>query len=144
MPVRGIGFFANETLHEVHKAGAKVDETDQAFFVPESELDRYAEEELAFEGEDGQPARRRYDPGTFIFRLAGRDRETSASYYTPEVLTDCLVKYALKELLDGFSSSLFVSIPPAGVRRGALASVLPLRSVSSSNRPSSVCRAAAP
>ncbi|MEQ9080757.1 MAG: hypothetical protein RLP09_43235 [Sandaracinaceae bacterium] len=95
------GFFANETLYEVHKAGAKVDETDQAFFVPESELDRYAEEELAFEGEDGQPARRRYDPGTFIFRLAGRDRETSASYYTPEVLTDCLVKYALKELLDG-------------------------------------------
>lgn len=95
------GFFANETLYEVHKAGAKVDETDQAFFVPESELDRYSEEELAFEGEDGQPARRRYDPGTFIFRLAGRDRETSASYYTPEVLTDCLVKYALKELLDG-------------------------------------------
>src|SRR5690606_15339433 len=39
--------------------------------------------------------------GTFIFRLAGRDRESSASYYTPEVLTRCLVKYSLKELLEG-------------------------------------------
>ncbi len=40
-----------------------------------------------------------YPRGTFIYRLAGRDREKSASYYTPEVLTKCLVKYALKELL---------------------------------------------
>ncbi len=30
--------------------------------------------------------------------MAGRDREKSASYYTPEVLTRSLVKYALKEL----------------------------------------------
>ncbi|MEK9703912.1 MAG: hypothetical protein VW829_17980, partial [Deltaproteobacteria bacterium] len=29
--------------------------------------------------------------------LAGRDREKSASYYTPQVLTRCLVKYALQE-----------------------------------------------
>ncbi|HBN6581239.1 TPA: class I SAM-dependent DNA methyltransferase, partial [Escherichia coli] len=33
-----------------------------------------------------------------IYRMAGRDREKSASYYTPEVLTRSLVKYALKEL----------------------------------------------
>jgi hypothetical protein len=37
--------------------------------------------------------------GGISYRLAGRDREKSASYYTPEVLTQCLVKYALKELL---------------------------------------------
>ena len=42
-----------------------------------------------------------YPKGTFIYRLAGRDREKSASYYTPESLTQCLVKYALKELLPG-------------------------------------------
>ena len=42
-----------------------------------------------------------YEKGTFIYRLAGREREKSASYYTPEVLTNCLVKYALKELLEG-------------------------------------------
>jgi len=40
-----------------------------------------------------------YEKGSFIFRLAGRDREKSASYYTPEVLTQCTVKYSLKELL---------------------------------------------
>ena len=37
--------------------------------------------------------------GTYLFRLAGRDREKSASYYTPEVLTACLTKYTLKERL---------------------------------------------
>lgn len=45
-----------------------------------------------------------YAKGTFIYRLAGREREKSASYYTPEVLTKCLVKYALKELLKGKSA----------------------------------------
>ncbi len=94
------GFFAKETLYEVHRAGERTaDETAQAFFVPESELDRYTDDELLFHDDDDHPARRKYDQGTFIFRLAGRDRETSASYYTPEVLTDCLVKYSLKELL---------------------------------------------
>jgi superfamily I DNA/RNA helicase len=46
-----------------------------------------------------------YPKGSFIYRLAGRDREKSASYYTPESLTQCLVKYALKELLPGKSAS---------------------------------------
>ena len=35
--------------------------------------------------------------GSFIYRMAGRDRERSASYYTPEVLTRCLVRLAIKE-----------------------------------------------
>ena len=42
---------------------------------------------------------RKHPRGSFIYRLAGRDRQKSASYYTPQVLTRCLVKYALKELL---------------------------------------------
>ena len=37
--------------------------------------------------------------GRFIYRLAGRDRQKSASYYTPESLTRCVVKYALRELI---------------------------------------------
>ncbi len=102
------GFFAKETLYEVHKAGADTsDATQQSFFVPERDLAKYRDEELAFPGPDGAAGanavsvRRRYPQGTFIFRLAGRDREQSASYYTPQVLTRCLVKYALKELLPG-------------------------------------------
>ena len=105
------GFFARDTLYEVHRAGdAGKDATQQAWFVPEKELSRYRDEELLFDGDpgpDGLPkkVRRKYDPGTFIYRLAGRDRESSASYYTPDVLTKCLVKYALKELLPGKSAS---------------------------------------
>ena len=62
----------------------------------------FAEEELYTEdervrNEDG--TLRVHPKGEFIYRLAGREREKSASYYTPEVLTRCLVKYALKELL---------------------------------------------
>ena len=43
----------------------------------------------------------RYAPGDFVFRLSGRDRQRSASYYTPEVLTRCVVTHALAELLTG-------------------------------------------
>ncbi len=104
------GFFARERLYEVHRAGdGEKDATQQAWFVPEKDLVRYTDEELLFadgaqasHGAQPPPRRRRkYEPGTFIYRLAGRDRESSASYYTPEVLTRCLVKYALRELLQG-------------------------------------------
>ena len=36
-------------------------------------------------------------PGSFVFRLAGRERQQSASYYTPEVLTRFTVSQALEE-----------------------------------------------
>ena len=45
-----------------------------------------------------------------IYRLSGRDRQKSASYYTPQVLTRCLVKYALKELLRGKTADDILSI----------------------------------
>jgi hypothetical protein len=93
------GFFAEETLYEVKPAKSERPDPiqDVAYFVPESELARYKKAERVFD-EAGQL--RSYSPGTFIYRMAGRDRQTSASYYTPEVLTRCLVKYALKELLE--------------------------------------------
>ena len=40
-----------------------------------------------------------YKTGEFILHLNGVDRVNSASYYTPEVLTRCLVQEALKERL---------------------------------------------
>ena len=42
--------------------------------------------------------------GDYLFRLSGREREKSASFYTPEVLTRCLVKYTLKERLEGLAA----------------------------------------
>jgi hypothetical protein len=96
------GFFAKEVLYEVHKAGEKAaDATHQSHFVPERDLAKYSTDELSFANAEGEPSRRHYPQGYFIFRLAGRDRESSASYYTPQVLTRCLVKYALKELCEG-------------------------------------------
>ena len=101
------GFIAEHTLFEVKRAGDSFNELDVGYFVAEEELDQYTEDErVRYEKDDpdgkykkGQL--RKYEKGTFIYRLAGREREKSASYYTPEVLTKCLVKYALKELLEG-------------------------------------------
>jgi len=45
-------------------------------------------------------SRKIHRAGQFIFRLSGRERQQSASYYTPEVLTRFTVSQALAELLD--------------------------------------------
>lgn len=72
----------------------ELDPLAPAYFVPASKIDLYTREERLFGGEP-----RKHAKGRFIYRLAGRAREKSASYYTPEVLTQCLVEQALKELL---------------------------------------------
>ncbi|WP_421794117.1 Eco57I restriction-modification methylase domain-containing protein [Hydrocarboniphaga effusa] len=72
------------------------DVLDAAYFVPESRIGDYTDAERLFGGE-----KRKHEKGRFIYRLAGRAREKSASYYTPEVLTQCLVEHALRELLPG-------------------------------------------
>ncbi|MCF2661211.1 N-6 DNA methylase [Pseudoflavonifractor phocaeensis] len=94
------GFIAEHDLYEVKRAGDSFNELDVGYFVSESELDQYTEDErVRYEHGEKKGKLRMYEKGTFIYRLAGREREKSASYYTPEVLTKCLVKYALKELL---------------------------------------------
>lgn len=104
------GFIAERTLFEVKRAGDSFNELDVGYFVAEEELDQYTEDERVRYERDDPDGRyrkgdlRRYEKGSFIYRLAGREREKSASYYTPEVLTKCLVKYALKELLEGKSA----------------------------------------
>ena len=94
------GFIAQQDLYEVKRAGVDFDELDVGYFVSESDLAQYTEEErVRYASGNKKGKLRMYAKGTFIYRLAGREREKSASYYTPEVLTKCLVKYALKELL---------------------------------------------
>ncbi len=81
-------------------AASEADKLDTAWFVPASRLGEYTEDERVYDYTDaGHRKLRMYPKGSFIYRLAGRDRQKSASYYTPQVLTQCLVKYALKELL---------------------------------------------
>ena len=96
------GFIAEDDLYEVKRAGDRFNELDVGYFVKENELSQYTEDErVRYESGENAGKLRMYKKGTFIYRLAGREREKSASYYTPEVLTKCLVKYALKELLEG-------------------------------------------
>lgn len=124
------GFFAEEDLYEVKSAPKKgrvagddedsdadddqdtspsrakggdsdADKLENAWFVPRSRIDDYKDDEKVYDVEDGKRKLRMHPKGSFIYRLAGRDRQKSASYYTPQVLTQCLVKYALKELLNG-------------------------------------------
>ena len=94
------GFFAEEDLYEVKKAKDDPDDLKNAWFVPERDLDQYDEAERVYdEDEHRRKTLRRHRQGRFIYRLAGRDRQKSASYYTPESLTRCVVKYSLKELI---------------------------------------------
>lgn len=89
------GFFAKTDLYEVKKAKEEVNELETGYFVSAAQLEEYKEDEKVF-NKDG--TLKCHPRGSFIYRMAGRDREKSASYYTPEVLTQSLVKYALKEL----------------------------------------------
>jgi hypothetical protein len=91
------GFFAKEDLVEVVNAGERDKADARTFFVPARHRDRYEDTEIVREGKEGP--RKTWPRGSFLYRLAGRDREKSASYYTPEVLTRCLVRYTLKERL---------------------------------------------
>ena len=91
---------ASETAEE--DSGGSTDVMESAWFVPASRIEQYKPSERVHDIDDqGRRTLRKYPRDTFIYRLAGRDREKSASYYTPQVRTRCLVKYALKELLQG-------------------------------------------
>lgn len=118
------GFHAKEDLYEVQSAGgragapspaaddgqdsdeasdgaaedagsaSKSDVFDTGYFVTAEDLKGYTNAEKVA-NKDGTLVC--HKKGSFIYRMAGRDRERSASYYTPEVLTRCLVRLAIKE-----------------------------------------------
>jgi len=92
------GFFAKENLIEVKAANDKTGK-DGTFLVPKSRRDDFEEDEILKDAE--HPSEDvTVQRGHFVYRLNGRDRKKSASYYTPEVLTQCTVKYTLKGILD--------------------------------------------
>jgi hypothetical protein len=92
------GFFADEDLIEVKPADkAAPGPLEAAFFAPARRAGDFTQSEIVYDVNAPKILRQ----GTFIYRLAGRNRENSASYYTPEPLARVLVKHALKELLHG-------------------------------------------
>ncbi|WP_406723467.1 hypothetical protein WJ438_00510 [Streptomyces sp. GD-15H] len=95
------GIIAEEELCEVAKGG---DPEKGSWLVPAPRRKEYPEKTWVLYDEHdavrGLRGPKKYKVGEFVYRLAGRDRETSASYYTPESLTKVTVELALKHLLD--------------------------------------------
>ncbi|MEJ8656865.1 class I SAM-dependent DNA methyltransferase [Streptomyces sp. MS1.AVA.4] len=94
------GFIAGEEeLYEVAKNG---DPKDGSWLIPKSKVDDYPGNVFVYrrDEETGEDVRVKYAPGSFVYRLSGRDRQTSASYYTPESLTKVTVQLALQHRLD--------------------------------------------
>lgn len=93
------GFIAAEPLHEVAKDG----NPEKGSWVVAVDWSESIDAKHFVVEEDERTGERRpvlHPAGSFVFRLAGRERQQSASYYTPEVLTKFVVSQALEELLD--------------------------------------------
>lgn len=93
------GFFAEEDLYEVAKGG---DSSKGSWVVPVTRSSGISAEDFVkrYDEHTGHDVPVLHPRGSFVFRLAGRERQQSASYYTPEVLTRFTVSQALEELLD--------------------------------------------
>ncbi|MFR9724643.1 DNA methyltransferase [Streptomyces sp. MS19] len=93
------GFIAEEDLYEVAKNG---DASGGSWMIPASRVQDYPDGVFVErpDEETGRPVRVVHPRGSFVYRLAGRDRQTSASYYTPKSLTEVTVELALRYRLD--------------------------------------------
>jgi hypothetical protein len=88
------GFYAEQDYIEVHPKGKPNEGT---LLVPRIRRDDFEDGEVLKDKNDNEVV---IPKGQFVYRLSGRDRQKSASYYTPEVLTQCTVKYTLKSILE--------------------------------------------
>ncbi|MBB2890654.1 DNA methyltransferase [Flexivirga oryzae] len=93
------GSFAPVDLYEVAPGG---DRSKGSWVVPIADSAHLDERDFVREVDPETGAQNAviHRQGEFVFRLSGRDRQRSASYYTPEVLTHFTVQQALEELLD--------------------------------------------
>ncbi|GGZ57831.1 hypothetical protein GCM10010371_16630 [Streptomyces subrutilus] len=93
------GFIADEDLWEVAKGG---DPSGGSWMIKASQVKDYSDDVFVrrVNEETGAAERVVHSRGKFVYRLAGRDRQTSASYYTPKSLTEVTVELALRHRLD--------------------------------------------
>ncbi|MDC1425975.1 N-6 DNA methylase [Gammaproteobacteria bacterium] len=82
-----------EEDEEVESRVDKVDLLAPTYLVPRRRITEFNPEAVVFEGTQAKI----YQKGSFTYRLAGRDREKTAAYYTPEPLARLLVKHLLME-----------------------------------------------
>ncbi|MFD0208830.1 Eco57I restriction-modification methylase domain-containing protein [Streptomyces hirsutus] len=100
------GFIADEPLYEVAKGGKP---SGGSWLIRASQVrsGRYPDgpDDSVFVATEVNPETNERVPvprkvGSYVYRLAGRDRQTSASYYTPESLTQATVEQTLRFRLD--------------------------------------------
>lgn len=92
------GFYAEEDYIEVHPKNKPKEGT---LLVQRARRDDFDSNEVLTDAQGREVV---IPKGQFVYRLSGRDRQKSASYYTPEVLTQCTVKYTLKSILEKVES----------------------------------------
>jgi hypothetical protein len=100
-------------------SGQQHDELDVGHFVTAEQLKVYKAEEIVPDPLTGKA--KKNQRGSFLYRLAGRNRQKSASYYTPEVLTSCQIKYTLKEALVGRSAAEILELKLLEMAMGSAA-----------------------
>lgn len=98
------GFIATEDLVEVAPHG---DPTKGSWVVPEQKVidnpdylpaDCFVHDQVAASVGGYKEEKRRHRRGSFVFRQSSRDRERSASFYSPPVITSFTVGQAIEEL----------------------------------------------
>ncbi|NND23214.1 MAG: hypothetical protein HKN86_00830, partial [Acidimicrobiia bacterium] len=92
------GFYAEQDYIEVHPKNKPKEGT---LLVPRKRRNDFEDAEVLKDNNNREVV---IPKGQFVYRLSGRDRQKSASYYTPEVLTQCTVKYTLKSILEKVES----------------------------------------
>ncbi|MFG3141841.1 Eco57I restriction-modification methylase domain-containing protein [Streptomyces sp. NPDC048211] len=100
------GFIADEPLYEVAKGG---NPSGGSWLIRPDQVrsGRYPDGpgdsvfvKTDVDPKTGQRVTVPHKVGSYVYRLAGRDRQTSASYYTPESLTQATVEQTLRFRLD--------------------------------------------
>lgn len=94
------GFIAQEDLYEVAPKG---DASKGSWVLPTHAADTVPQDSFVMETkqmEEGgtSKVRREHPAGSFVFRQSSRDRERSASFYTPQVLTEFTIGQAIEVL----------------------------------------------
>lgn len=122
------GFIAQEDLVEVAKHG---DTSKGSWVVPEPQARTLPQDSIVYEDRESElggveRVQRTHARGSFVYRQSSRDRERSASFYSPPVITEFTVGQAIEELketgrIDNADDILTLTICEPAMGSGAFA-----------------------
>lgn len=122
------GFIAQEDLVEVAKHG---DTSKGSWVVPEAQARTLPQDAIVYEDRESEHGgvervQRTHARGSFVYRQSSRDRERSASFYSPPVITEFTVGQAIEELtatgrIDNADDILTLTICEPAMGSGAFA-----------------------